>query len=128
MILDFACCFLRRLLSFPQHHACSNDHSADLIRHAHNGALKHFGMVGDDSLEFNRRNVVARGNDDVVLATHVPETTIGVLVKHVRGDVPAVADEIPLILLVSEVAAAGGSAYREETTPAWRDHFPLLVQ
>ena len=93
-----------------------NNLPAHLISDADNAALRHEGMAQQRRFHLGTSDVVARGNDHVVIARRKVEIAVCIAHKCVARNVPAITYIVALAFVV-QVTATGWPAHSQT---AWR--------
>ncbi len=83
------------------------------IGHANHRAFLHLWMLQEHAFDFQRRDVVARGHDNVVRAADIGDEAVCIHPAQVAGAVPAIHDIGFLPVDIVEVTAAGRSLHEQ---------------
>src|SRR5581483_9391700 len=113
-------------LAFFHHDERLDDGAALVVRPADHAAFGDRRMREQRRLDFRPGDVVARRDDHVVGARLVEEVAVLVHQIRIAGHVPAVL-YIVLLPLIGEIAAAGGSFYREAPHHAGLAGLAILI-
>src|SRR5215475_5693453 len=98
--------------ALPQNDERGDRQAAALVRKADDTALRHIGMTKQCLLDLGRRDVVARGDDQIVGPRLIPEVAVGVLGVRVACDVPPVLYVRQLTIIV-EIPTPGRPSHRK---------------
>jgi len=94
-----------RICAIRQNHMGLHDHTALRIRHADHGTFGHSWMGKQSGFNLGSRDIVARGDNHIVVAGGKMQVAICVHAKRIARDVPAIQN-ISLLLFRPQIAAA----------------------
>ena len=83
---------LGKLRVLPHHDESAQSFPEILVRHPECGRLDHVGMSADEVFDLGREDVLAAGDDHLVVAAADVEQALGVEVAHIAGGHQAVDD------------------------------------
>ena len=113
--------------ALAQHDERADNAAALRVGPADHRVFQHVRVLVDRGFDLGAADVVAGGHDHVVAAGLVVEVAVGIAAEGVAGDVPAV-DDVGVLALVVEVAAAGGADDGEAADARRAEFLPVGVQ